>query len=91
VNVVLSRAAQDDIAGIYSYYADRDYAQAERVVRAILAACYGLADFPLIGKPGKQLGTRERLLTRYPYRIMYRVAAETIAIARVLDQRQDRS
>lgn len=89
MTVVLTRAAQDDIAGIYAYYAERDYEHAERVVRAIFAACYGLVDFPLLGKQGKKPGTRERLMTRYPYRIVYRISGETIAVARVLDQRQN--
>jgi addiction module RelE/StbE family toxin len=89
VTVSLTRVAQDDIAAIYSYYAERNYEHAERAVRAILAACYGLADFPLIGKQGKLAGTRERLVTRYPYRIVYRVRGDTIRIARVLHQRQN--
>jgi addiction module RelE/StbE family toxin len=89
VTIVLSRNAQDDIAAIYSYYSERDYTHAERAVRAILAACYGLEAFPLIGKQGKLPGTRERLVMRYPYRIVYRIDGDTISIARVLHQRQN--
>jgi addiction module RelE/StbE family toxin len=89
VTVVLARSARDDIAAIYSYYFERDDQLAERVVRAILVACHGLDDFPLIGKQGKLPGTRERLVLRYPYRIVYRVQGEAVSIARVLHQRQN--
>jgi addiction module RelE/StbE family toxin len=88
VTVILSPAAENDLAGIYAYYSTRDYEHAERLVRAILLACDGLAEFPLIGKMGKVEGTRERLITRYPYRLVYRIAGETIEVVRILHQRQ---
>jgi toxin ParE1/3/4 len=61
---------------------------AERVVRAIMGACHGLAQFPLLGRIGKVEGTRERPMTRYPYRIDYHIADETIVVARIVGQRQ---
>ena len=88
MTVVLSRAARDDLANIYAYYAERDYELAERLVRAILLACDGLAQFPLMGKKGALEGSRERLMTRYPYRIVYRIEGETISVARILHHRQ---
>lgn len=86
--VNLSRPAEDDLASIYSYYGERDYEHAERVIRAIIRACDGLADFPLLGKQGVVEGTRERLMTRFPYRLVYRIDGETIFVARILHVRQ---
>lgn len=82
--VNLARPAEDDLAAIYSYYGERDYEHAERVIRAIIRACDGLADFPLLGKQAAVAGTRERLMTRYPYRLVYRIDRETIFVARIL-------
>ncbi len=87
MTVILSRAARDDLASIYSYYAERDYEHAERLIRAILLACDGLTQFPLMGKQGALAGTRERLMTRYPYRIVYRIEGDTISVSRIIGRR----
>ncbi len=88
MKVVLSDPAEDDLAGIYDYYSVRDYEHAERVIRAIIRACDGLADFPLLGKKGKVEGSRERLMTRYPYRLVYRIDGETIFVSRIVHTHQ---
>jgi len=88
VTVTLARSALDDIARVYAYYSERDYEHGERVVRAIMKACEGLADFPLLGKTGALEGTRERLMTRHPYRLVYKIEGETIYVIRVAGTRQ---
>lgn len=50
--------------------------------------CAALGDFPLMGNKGTREGSRERLLRRYPYHIVYRIEGDPIAISRVLHQRQ---
>jgi addiction module RelE/StbE family toxin len=85
----LTRAAEEDIAAIYAYYAERAPDLAGRVSRAIIGAIDGLVDFPLMGREGKVPNTRERIMTRYPYRIVYRVVDEQVFILRVLHQRQN--
>ena len=70
MTVRLTRAAEEDIAGIYACYAARDPDLAGRVSRAILGAIDGLVDMPLMGREGKVANTRERIMTRYPYRIV---------------------
>ena len=89
MRVRLTRAAEDDIAGVYTYYAERDPDLAGRVSRAIVGAIDGLVDFPLMGREGKVSGTRERIMTRYPYRIVYRLMGEQIFVVRVLHQSQN--
>jgi len=88
VTVNLSRPAENDLAAIYAYYSERDDERAERVIRAIIRACDGLADFPLLGKQGAIEGTRERLMMRYPYRLVYRIDEETIFFSRIVHVRQ---
>lgn len=80
----LTEAARDDLRSIYTYYAERSPASADRVVGTILKAANGLLRFPLMGKHGAVAGTRERLVTRYPYRIVYRIEEDTIVVLRVI-------
>src|SRR2546430_10578935 len=84
MTVRLTRAAEEDIAAIYAYYAERDPDLAGRVSRAIIGAMDGLVNMPLMGREGKVPNTRERIMTRYPYRIVYRVVGEQVFILRVL-------
>lgn len=85
----LTHAAEEDITAIYAYYAERGPDLAGRVSRAIIGAIDGIVDFPLLGREGKVSGTRERIMTRYPYRIVYRLVGEQIFIVRVPHQQQD--
>ena len=84
MNVALTDAAQEDLADIYNYYAERSPSGADRVVGTILSAINSLALFPHIGRPGDVPQTRERIVTRYPYRIVYHIAGDTIEIWRIV-------
>lgn len=86
MRVVLTAAAEDDLSAIYDYYAPRSGPAADRVLGTILRAINGLAFFPLMGRVGDVPKTRERLVTRYPYRIIYHLdeADEVIEVWRVL-------
>ncbi len=84
MTIILMPAAQEDLSDIYSYYAARSPASADRVVGTILKAANGLARFPFIGKQGDVPGTRERVVTRYPYRIVYHIVGDTIEVLRII-------
>lgn len=88
MEVVVSPAARDDIRSAHAYYAERSPAAAGRVVQSILDAIGNLTQFPLIGRAGVIPGTRERLLVRYPYKIIYEVSDDTIEVDRVLHTAQ---
>lgn len=88
MKVRLTGAAELDIANIYDYLAERSPDRAGRVARAIVAALDRLADFPLMGRASKVAETREWVMARYPYRIVYRIGGEQIFILRVLHQHQ---
>jgi addiction module RelE/StbE family toxin len=81
-------AAQDDLRAANAYYAERSPAAAGRVVGAILNAANGLAQFPLMGRHGVVPGTRERIVTRYPYRVVYQIVDDTIEVLRVIHTAQ---
>lgn len=81
-------AAQDDLRAAYAYYAERDPAAPDRVIGVILHAANGLAQFPLLGRAGAVPGTRERIVSRYPYRIVYHIVNETIEVLRIIHTAQ---
>lgn len=84
MKVALTDGAREDLAGIYAYYAQRNPNSADRIVGTILAAINGLTQFPLIGRQGEAPTTRERIVTRYPYRIVYHIEGDTIEVWRVV-------
>jgi addiction module RelE/StbE family toxin len=84
VEVLWMPAALEDLRAAYAYYAERNPAAADRVVGSLLNAANGLALFPLLGKQGVVPGTRERVVTRYPYRIVYQVVDDRVEVLRVL-------
>jgi plasmid stabilization system protein ParE len=84
MEVIVSPVAREDIRDIYAYYAERNPDAAGRVVKAVLDAINGLARFPLIGRQGVKPGTRERILTRYPYKVVYEIRDEIVEVDRVL-------
>lgn len=88
MEVIVSPAARADIRAAYMFYAERNPDAAGRVIKAILDAINGLARFPLMGREGVKPGTRERVLTRYPYKIVYEINSDVIEIDRVLHAAQ---
>jgi len=77
-------AALADLSNVYTYIADDSSESAERVVRAIVDAAEGLVNFPLMGREGAVPGTRERIMSRYRYKIIYRVQNDHIELVHVL-------
>jgi plasmid stabilization system protein ParE len=53
-------------------------------IRSVARGNDGLLRFPLLGKQGAIEGTRERLVTRFPYRIVYTVDDDRITVLRVV-------
>ena len=90
MKVALTDASEADLAAIYAYYAERSGPAADKVLGTILRAINGLALFPVIGRPGLAPETRERVVTRYPYRIVYHLdeVEQIIEIWRVLHDAQ---
>jgi toxin ParE1/3/4 len=88
VRVRLTATAERDIESHVLYVQDHDESAAEHVRLAIARAAAGLGAFPLVGRPGRVAGTRERPLRRYPYTLVYRVYGEQVFVLRVLHQHQ---
>jgi addiction module RelE/StbE family toxin len=82
--------AQTDLFEILDYIARDDPAAAERVERRLVNAVASLAQQPRRGRPGRVEGTRELVIPRLPYVVIYRIVerplrtAGEIAVMRVL-------
>ena len=69
-----TQQALRDLIAIRNYIAEDKPIAAARLAARLIAACDGLDNFPLRGRPGMRSGTRE-LTTVHPYLITYRVLA----------------
>lgn len=82
--------ARLDIEAIETYYLEEaSEAVADRVVDAILTQAEKIAALDLVFRPGIREGTRECVMTRYPYTLVYVTKAREVRIARVLHQRTE--
>ena len=87
MHVVWTDSALLDLADAYRFIAlDSPNAAARVVARLRDTTADQLAQFPLIGRPGRVEGSHELVLQ--PFIIAYRVREETIEILRVLHSRR---
>lgn len=77
--------ADADIKNIYAYIKGDNPQAAVSVIAAIRAAIRGqLAISPYAGRVGRVNGTRELIVPRLPYLVVYRIVDSHIQILRVL-------
>jgi plasmid stabilization system protein ParE len=78
--------AERGLEAVYDYIATDNPLAAENVVRHLLMEAAGLTAFPMVGHEGKRAGTRELVLSKYPYTLIYRLSANKVRIVAVLHQ-----
>lgn len=82
-----SKRAQSDRINIADYYAaEASPLVADEAIEAIAAGVRRILKDPLAYRQGRRAGTRECILRRFPFIIIYRVTATHIHIVRVLHQ-----
>ncbi|MDP1610354.1 MAG: type II toxin-antitoxin system RelE/ParE family toxin [Sulfuritalea sp.] len=82
--------ARRDIESIEAYYLEEaSEAVADRAVDAILTQAEKIAALDLKFRPGIRPGTRECVMTRFPYTLVYVSKARDVKIVRVLHQRSE--
>ena len=84
--------ALSDIAKIYRWIAYERPAIAGKVVWRLYASIERLTDFPDIGRPGKDPGTREWIVPKTPYLVVYEVfeSSDELRVLAIFHQAQDR-
>lgn len=82
-------SALTDFTHTIAFIAETDPVQAERIAEALRNAAATLARFPLRGRPGRMLHTRELVLSGLPWFIVYRVMNDRVEILRVIHGARD--
>ena len=75
-----------NVAGIWDYIASDNPQAAQNVLDEIRRVAKSLCNFPMLGHGGRRAGTRELVITRYPYLIIYRSDAKKVHILSVVHQ-----
>lgn len=73
MRIVWTKPAAEDVDAIWEYLKERSANAAEQVQDTILKAVERLAEFPYLGRPGHLAGTRELVIARSPYVVIYGV------------------
>jgi len=85
-----TRLALKDLGDAHDYLASRNIEAARVVAGRIKDAVRKVATYPLIGRPGIEPGTREWIVHRTRYLLVYEVDAKILSILRVWHMSQER-
>ena len=83
-----SPRAGSDFLAIENFYADFSQITADRVIAEIRRSALRLETFPAIGRPGQVRGTRELVISSYPFTLVYLIVGSRVRVGRVLHQHQ---
>lgn len=89
MDLVWTRAARADVIALWDDLEQHDPRAAELVESRILDSVEQLRDFPYIGRPGAIPATRELVVSRTRYRVVYAVEPGRVAILRVVHGARD--
>jgi toxin ParE1/3/4 len=78
-----SRRAQRDLHELIAYIAEDSLQAASLVATRILRSAELLVEVPRAGRPGRVSGTRELIVLRTPYLLVYRLTSRGVRILRV--------
>jgi len=75
-----------DLADLRAYIAEDNPAAARKTAQRILAKVDLLVEHPLLGEPGRIHNTREMVIAKTPYTVIYHATGDVISILRVFHQ-----
>ena len=84
--VTWTNIASDDIESIYEYIAADNKDAAAKVVLAIYNLGETLFSMAERGRKGSVDGTRELVMTTFPYTIVYQIKGDRVEVLRVIHQ-----
>ena len=82
------RAAKKNLDDAASYIAQDDPETAQKMYANIRKSVEMLIHHPDMGRPGRIFGTRELVITNYPFIVPYRIKKNEIQIIRVFHTSQ---
>jgi plasmid stabilization system protein ParE len=87
MNLFFDDRALADLEGIYNWIARDSPQTAKAVVERIFASTELLVSFPYMGRAGGDPGTREWVVPRLPYIVVYEVREERDEVHRGISRR----
>jgi len=84
VRIEWSVEAGHDLREVHASIAQDNKTAATRVIRAIREGVQALSTNPLMGRIGGVAGTRELVVSRYPYLVVYRVKKHGVRVLAVI-------
>ena len=84
MKLVWSRHAAADRLAVFTWIAQDDPRAAALVDDRLEDAARRLIDFPESGRPGRVEGTRELVVARTPYVVLYQIVGDTVRLLRVI-------
>lgn len=81
--------AREDMQALVNWYEENDADSLADVAQRIWDAAQSLVKLPSRGRPGIVEGTRELLIPRLPYMLVYVVKDKDVSILRLLHQHQN--
>lgn len=81
--------AAEDLYNIVQHIQQDKPNAATDVAKAIYDGCDGLAKFPYRGRRGRSTGTRELVVSRLPYIVVYRIQEPVIELLRIYHGAQE--
>jgi plasmid stabilization system protein ParE len=88
MRLIITPQADEDLQGHIAYTAQHDPDAAERILVRIIERLRSLAEYPMMGKPGRLPETRELVITDTRYVAVYEILAETVYILHINHGRQ---
>ena len=88
MRIVYRRSALNDLDRIGAHIASENSAAAERVISTIQKSVERLGTFPYSARKGDIEGTRELVITKYPYIVIYQVL-KVVEVVAIFHGRQD--
>lgn len=88
MNIVFASQAINDLEELHAYIARRDPSRAYKVLARIRTVTNRLEWFPQSGRMGRVEGTRELVIPRLPYIVIYQLRDDRVVIERVLHTAQ---
>lgn len=88
MRIVVTPQADEELQAHITYIAERDPDAAERVRAAIIDGIRRLADFPMLGRPGRVGGTRELVITGTSYLAIYASLPDAVYVLHINHGRQ---
>jgi len=88
MRIVITAEAERDLDNHFDYIFERNPEAATRVYDAIVGQIMSLRDFAYRARPGRVPGTRELVIQKYPYIVVFEVTADEVTILHVNHARQ---